>query len=358
VDPDSLTMENAHLRVRIDPKTGWLASCTRLSDGFDFAPEPGAAHTVVSDDPSDTWGHRVESYAGPGANFAVEDVTVIEEGPVTAAIRVTARCGESRLIETYMLHAGQAALELRVELDWRERCKVMKLRFPTGLSPEVARYGMQNGFVERPADGLEYPGQRWVAINDGGARFAVINDAKYAYDCSGGDIGITAARSPVYAWHDPRELSEAEHYKYQDQGLQRFRCLIVADDGSAPLDRLADTLVMPPRVMAESFHDGTVAPRQGHVSGLEAVPDVAMSALKPWEEDAEATILRLASNADAPREVRLTLDFLGGRVLEAKLAPFQIRSFLVPADPERAIREVDLLEVSPEQPLPLLSDRV
>ncbi len=358
VDEDSLTMQNAHLRVRIDPDTGWLASCVRLSDGLEFAPEGGAPHTVVSEDASDTWGHRVETYVTPGESFVVEKISVVEDGPVSAAIRVISRCGASRLTEVYRLHADHPALELGVEVDWREQCKVMKLRFPTRLDPDVARYGMQNGYVERPADGMEYPGQRWVSIADDGGRFAVINDAKYAYDCSGGDIGITAARSPVYAWHDPRELSPEEHYKYQDQGIQRFRCLIVADDGSAPLDRLADTLVMPVRVMPESFHSGTGPARQGHVSGLEDLEDVALTALKPWEGGEDATILRLASNADKPREVRLTLDFLGDRALETTLGAFQVRTFLVPADATEDIREVDMLEFPADQALPYLSERV
>jgi alpha-mannosidase len=29
---------------------------------------------------------------------------------------------------------------------------------------------------------------------------------KHGYDVAGGTIGITAARSPVFAWHDPEVL--------------------------------------------------------------------------------------------------------------------------------------------------------
>jgi len=45
--------------------------------------------------------------------------------------------------------------------------------------------------VARPSD----DGVRWIR-------------AKYGYDVAGGTIGITAARSPVFAWHDPEVLDQ------------------------------------------------------------------------------------------------------------------------------------------------------
>ena len=44
-------------------------------------------------------------------------------------------------------------------------------------------------------------------------------------DVSPGDhpsIGVTAVRSPVYAWHDPKTLDPDGLYAFQDHGVQRF----------------------------------------------------------------------------------------------------------------------------------------
>ncbi|MEV0383659.1 hypothetical protein [Nonomuraea sp. NPDC050643] len=69
------------------------------------------------------------------------------------------------------------------------------------------------------------------------AGLAVVNNAKHGYDVSPASpgrapsIGITAVRSPVHAWHDPRLLDPDGYYSYQDQGTQRFSYLLVPHAG-------------------------------------------------------------------------------------------------------------------------------
>ena len=55
------------------------------------------------------------------------------------------------------------------------------------------------GESEEPASGDEEPGQSWVDVSGDGRGLTVINDAKHGYDVRGGDIGISAVRSPVCA---------------------------------------------------------------------------------------------------------------------------------------------------------------
>ncbi|MDF0595149.1 alpha-mannosidase [Psychromarinibacter halotolerans] len=358
VRAQGLTLENAHLRVTIDPDTGWLSELVTLADGQNFAPPAGARHTVVSEDTSDTWGHRVETYVGPGQAFEVEEVVLVDKGPVRATVKVISRLGASTLTEFFVLDAGATSLEIRCELDWHEKMSVLKLRYPSAIQSESALYQMQHGALERPADAKEYPGQRWVSVADGDRRLTVLNDAKYAYDCAGGDIGITAARSPVYAWHDPRELREGEHYHYQDQGRQHFTVRLLPQSGGdmAGAHRLADLMTAPPRVMMESFHDGPLAAEGSGISGLDDAPAIRLTAIKAWEDDTEATVLRFANDTDAPASADLTLHFLGGQTLAVALNPLEIGTWVVPAS--GAPFRVDLLEFPPDHPLPRLSDGV
>ena len=170
---------------------------------------PGAKHAVVVDDRSDTWGHGVRSYDDEVAEFECVAVRLLETGPVRAILRVESRYGSSTLREDYVLSAGAAYVDVRVALDWREPLKLLKLRYPTSVETDTATFETPYGHLERPTGGEEEPGQSWVDVSGGGRGLTVINNAKYGYDVRGGDIGITAVRSPVWAWHDPRELEEA-----------------------------------------------------------------------------------------------------------------------------------------------------
>lgn len=353
-----LTMENAHLRVTIDPATGWLSELVTLADGRNYAPQPGAVHTVVTPDQSDTWGHRVESYVAEGKAFEIEDVRLIDEGPVRSTIRVTSRYGQSRLTEHFVLDAGARALEIRCELDWRETLSVLKLRYPSAINADKALYQMQHGALERPADANEYPGQRWVSVAGNGQRLTVINNAKYAYDCDKGDIGITAARSPVYAWHDPRELRDNEHYHYQDQGLQSFtvKLLPQTDDDMSEAHRLADLMLTPPRLMMESFHPGTLPAETAGISGLETVRGLRLTAIKAWEDDPEGLVIRLANDTQESVAAQLVLHFRDDFELPVTLGPEEIGTWVIPAD--GAAFKADLLEFAVDRDLPHLSKGV
>lgn len=352
-------IENGHLRVRIDQKTGWLAELRTKTDGIDYAPPPGSRHTVVSADKSDTWGHHVDSYVTDGDSFVVEDLRVSDDGPVRSSIRVTSRLGMSRLTEHFILDHDSAALEIRTELDWRETLSLLKLRYPSAIKSDSALYQMQYGAIARPADGAEQPGQRWVSVaNEKGSRLTVLNDAKFAYDTVDGDIGITAARSPVYAWHDPRELRDSESYDYQDQGIQRFTVRLLPQQGHdmGKANQLAEEMLMPPRIMMESFHSGHLPAQQAMIAGLEPGSMIRLTALKPCEDDPHATILRFVNDSAKPESADIRLEFLNGASLKLDLAGFEIRTVRFSED--GSIRQVDLLEFDHDTPLPIISEHL
>ena len=75
----------------------------------------------------------------------------------------------------------------------------------------------------------------------------------------GGDIGISAVRSPVWAWHDPRELEEDGDFDYMDQGRQTFGVRLIPHAGDwrdADVVRRATELNQPPFALIETFHGG------------------------------------------------------------------------------------------------------
>ncbi|HEX6499096.1 MAG TPA: glycoside hydrolase family 38 C-terminal domain-containing protein [Micromonosporaceae bacterium] len=349
-------LENDLLRVEIDPRTGWLSSLLDKRTGVDVVAGARGEHTQVCQDPTDTWGHRVVSYRWPGEAMRTTRITVREAGPLRARLRVEREWHRSTMVEEFLLGHRDDHVEVRVSIDWREQAHLLKLCFPTVVEDPVSTYEIPFGAIEQPVDGGENPAQSWVDITGtvGGrpAGLAVVNNAKHGYDVSpgtpGGDtpsIGITAVRSPVYSWHDPRQLDPDGFYSYQDQGVQSFRYLLVPHAGdwrAAGLTRRAAELGAPPRAMLESFHPGGLPPRQSYVS--DGGDQVMITAIK-GSEDGDGTadlIVRAVETTGRPARARIELPVVG-RVIDADFGAWQIRTFRVPAG-GGAVREVDLVE--------------
>jgi alpha-mannosidase len=352
-------LENELVSIRIDSATGWISSYLDRATGVDVMSSiDGASHTQVCADPTDTWGHRVVSYAWPGEAMTLERVVVRETGPLRSRVRVERSWGSSSLVEEFVLDHDSAVLRVEVTLDWREKAHLLKLRFPTALASPTATYEIPFGHLERPVDGAEEPAQSWVdlsgSVGGADAGLTVIASTKHAFDVSPGDepsIGITAVRSPVYSWHDPRLLDPDGIYSYQDQGVQRFSYELVPHPGdwrSAAPTRRSALLSSPVRAMQESSHPGALPAELSFAS--DGGGAVMVTAIKGSEDAAEGPgsggadlIVRAVESEGIAESVRIELPLVD-RVIEAEFGPSQIRTFRVPADPALPIIEVDLIE--------------
>jgi alpha-mannosidase len=344
-----LVLESSRLRAVVDPRGGWLASLVDKVGGAELVPATAEPHAVVLADASDTWSHGVLAYGGEAGAFACESARLVERGPVRSVVRVTSRYGASTLTEDLVLSKNGAALEVRVTLDWHERLALLKLRVPTALAEVTATWEIPYGHQERAADGGEEPAQSWVDVSgvlpDGRrAGLALLNDGKHAFDVRGGRIGLTAARSPVQAWHEPRQLEPGEDYLYLDQGVQRFVYRLLPYGGdwrAAGVPRAAAELNLPPLALLESFHPGPLPPRGSFAAVTEG--SVLVTALKLSEDPDDDLVLRAHESAGRPGRVDIDLP-LAGRRVTADFGPFQIRTWRVPLDRGRPVVETDLLE--------------
>jgi alpha-mannosidase len=375
------TLENDRIRLTIDPSTGRIASLVvrnvdprdalggragddgihRDGDGEE-APGgqvastganeldvslPGGSRAAVVDDTSDTWGHRRLAYRDEIGAFEMTSVEVVEAGPVRGIIRVNSQFGTSKLTEDYVLTAGARAVEIRVILDWHEHARLLKLRYATAVSDPTATYEIPYGAIERPANGEEEPGQRWLDVSGSIGRsvggLAVLNDGKYAFDVAANEVGVTAVRSPIYAHHEPAVPREGVRYQFQDQGLQRFTVGLVPHAGrwaDAGLTRQAIELNQRPTVLFESFHDGPM-PTAASFASIEPA-HVVLGALK-LAEDGDDLVVRVAEAIGRTAEARIVFP-VWDREIAFRIGPFEIRTFRVPRNASSPPIEVDLLE--------------
>jgi len=344
-------LENQWIRLELDPVTGRIASLVLRDRGRDIADlaDPSRARARVVDDPSDTWSHRLLAYRDEIGAFESASVELIEAGPVRAMLRVDSTYGDSRLIEEFSLTATGDSVQVGVTLDWREQSKLLKLRFPTRLVGSIAAYEIPYGAIERPANGEEEPGQRWIDVSgrqpdaDETYGLAVFNDAKYGFDIRDAELGITAARSPIYAHAEPKVPALGSRYKFQDQGLQRFNLALAPHRGGwadAGLTRRAMEFNQRPTVLVESAHTGSL-PKEASYAAVEPA-NVVVGALKE-AEDGDDLVIRLAETAGRATAGRVTFA-AWGRTLAFEVGPFEISTYRVPRDSSAGPVATDLLE--------------
>jgi alpha-mannosidase len=228
----NLPLENKWLRVAFDPQTGWISSLVMRQSSIDLC--PGAmARPLVVDDPSDTWSHGVRSFDDVVGQFDAQgDVALVEKGPVRSVVRMRSRWRSSLVTVHWALYHELARLDGHVEVDWHERHKVLKLAFPVNVADGQVSAEIPGGVQLRASDGAEQPFLGWVDMTgqtpDGSrAGLSLLNDRLYGYSAGGDEIRLTLLRSPIYAFHQPRQQFPGVHYRYTDQGTHLFRIVLV-----------------------------------------------------------------------------------------------------------------------------------
>jgi len=240
-------------------------------------------------------------------------------------------------------------IDVKVELDWREQFKLLKLKFPVDLAFRKATYEIPYGTIVRAGDGKEQPGQSWIDLSgiiqgrDERYGLSIINNAKYSYSVLHKEVSITVARSPIYAHHDPMVPAADGHYSYIDQGIQRFTYTLLPHRGSweeAGTVRRALELNQPAVVLLETFHRGKLPQKASFVT---VIPEnVVLSVLKKAEDGGDL-ILRCWEAWGRAVEAEIELPWWQ-RVIRAQFGPYEIKTFRVRQDCTQPIVETNLLE--------------
>jgi alpha-mannosidase len=342
-------LESSRFRLEFDPVTGCIASLRDKREEVEVFSGP-AALPVVLDDPADTWGHNVFKWDKIDGAFQAEIVRLVEQGPVKSVIRVTSRYGSSKMVQDFAMYPDREQIDVRVMVDWHEQLKMLKLRFPVNVKFMKVTYEIPYGHTERFANGEEEPGQSWVDVS-GISRdkempygFSLLNDSKYSLDVNVRDIGLTLLRSPAYAHHIPAVLEPDGDYAFIDQGIQRFRYTLFPHAGSwesaGTVQRAAELNQLPISLFATFHPDGTLPPS---ASFLAVEPENVMVTVLKQAEDGDGLVLRAFETSGAAARASIRLPKLG-RVIKADFSANEIKTFLIPRDPARAVTETNLLE--------------
>lgn len=352
VKVDDTSLENECYKLEFSPVTGFMRSFYDKEKGLEILRREGARLCVV-EDKSDTWSHNIFKFDKNIGEMKLVYMKVLEAGPVRSAVRIKYKYDKSYVVQDFRLYQDLDYVEVKVNVDWREPQKMLKLKFPVNFNFRKPTYEIPYGYIEKSANGEEEPGQTWFDFT--GEHFekrcmyglAIANDGKYSYSMDIDEMCLTVLKNSVYAHHDPKKLEEDTEYKYVDDGIQEFSYILIPHEGSwkdADVIKHAQELNQKVSTVIETFHEGKNPQRQ---SFMELKSSHALISTIKEAEDKDGVIIRAYETKNQRGEAELDIPFMN-RKENLVFSPCEIKTIKVPYDETKPIKEVNMLEFEEE----------
>ena len=219
------TIENANLRVTVDPTTGCITSLFNKKANFETlaANSCGNELQAFKDTPKDYDAWNIDPGTldqPPTLIHQVDSVKVVEQGPMRAGIQVSRTWQSSKFIQEISLDANADEVLITNDIDWHETHVLLKAAFPLAATSDNATYEIPYGTIQRPTTRnnswerakFEVPAMRWADLGDTKQGMSLINESKYGYDAAGNVLRLSLLRSPT--WPDPEADREHHHFVY------------------------------------------------------------------------------------------------------------------------------------------------
>lgn len=133
------------------------------------------------------------------------EMTVAEDGPLRATLRVVRRVLSSVVEQRISLYHTIPRIDFDTRIDWREHHVLLKAAFPLDLRAREATSDVQYGAVARPAHRntswdrarFETVAHRWIDISEGDYGVSMLNDGRYGHDVFESVVRLSLLRSPT-----------------------------------------------------------------------------------------------------------------------------------------------------------------
>jgi alpha-mannosidase len=220
--PGGTALENAALKVTVDPRTGCITSLYDKIAHFETLAPNSCGNELIAfqDKPKmfDAWNIDADFDKVFTKLDTADSVQLVESGPLRAAIRVTRSWQNSKFVQDIVLYSGTDEVDVVNDIDWHETHILLKAAFDLAASSSKATYEIPYGTIERPTTRnnswedakFEVPALRWADLGDGEHGFSLINESKYGYDAAGHTLRISLLRSPT----DPDPNADRGHHHF------------------------------------------------------------------------------------------------------------------------------------------------
>jgi alpha-mannosidase len=280
------TLENEFVRVTVDPKTGCMTSLVDKTHNLNVL-APAACGNLLQtfvDKPKewDAWNIDADYVNHELHTTQLEEVKLIESGPVRAVIRVVKKFQHSTFTQDITMYPHVPRVDVRMSADWHEQHILLKVAFPIAAQNNMATFEIPYGTIERPTTRntpaekakFEVPALQWGDLSDAKQGMSLLNNCKYGYDAKGNVLRLSLLRAPT--WPDPTA----------DQGFHTFTYSLYPHAGTwreADTMRQGYDLNTPLLAVATESHGGALTASHSFVSIEPA--NLAVTAIKKAEGD-------------------------------------------------------------------------
>eukprot|EP00004_Rigifila_ramosa_P009661 TRINITY_DN2128_c0_g1_i4.p1 TRINITY_DN2128_c0_g1~~TRINITY_DN2128_c0_g1_i4.p1 ORF type:complete len:787 (+),score=162.79 TRINITY_DN2128_c0_g1_i4:794-3154(+) len=210
----TVVLENSDLILTLSP-TGTVASlydkrADREVMDLTGSPQGGNTFHMFEDCPTswDAWDTEFFHYEKEHALPAAGVVTLLEQGPLRAVVRITQQLSAtSLLVQHVTMTSVSNRIDFVTDVDWVDEVhRFLKVRFPLAVHSPQAAYEIQHGHTFRPTHKntswddarFEVCAQRWADLSEYGYGVALLNDCKYGHACQENVFYLSLIRAPKY----------------------------------------------------------------------------------------------------------------------------------------------------------------
>ncbi|ACL70250.1 alpha-mannosidase [Halothermothrix orenii H 168] len=161
----------------------------------------------------------VETYKNQEINLPDwENITVIEDGPVSIALRMERKFSNSKAVQVIRMFDNKPQIDFDTWVDWQEEEKLLKVAFPVNVRSRTYSTDTSAGGFERmnhkntgwEQGQFEVPCHKWVDISEGLFGVSLMNDCKYGCDVEDNVMRLTLLKAPIY----PDRTSDREEHTF------------------------------------------------------------------------------------------------------------------------------------------------
>jgi alpha-mannosidase len=208
-----------------------------IAGGRDLLAEDGVG-LHLRRDLSDTWTFHTDRFVEPVEAVLRADGWIVEEsGPLRARVRAEGWLGRSAVRWTLTLHRDEPRLQVRVEINFGDRFKLLQMPIHLADPPALRTDGLPGGRVERTSGPTEWPVQGWSRVEVRDRHLALVTGDAYSLSLNGDHWQWTLLRSPKMAWGGGEPVVYAGRDWHTDQGPHTFDFVLCAGE------RLEETML-------------------------------------------------------------------------------------------------------------------
>ncbi|CAN5274261.1 glycoside hydrolase family 38 C-terminal domain-containing protein [soil metagenome] len=326
------TLSNGELTLRFGP-TGEITSCLDAA-GAEHAGAGLNRLTIHRDPyvwPFNAWDIKVDYFEKAPRTLRVTSSDSYRDGATVVRRQVFA-ARKVTVTQLVILEAGSTVVRFDTTVDWHEKHRMLRAEFRPVHYGDTALCEIQFGHIARVTterDSVEKAqfevcAHKWIATEDAGGGFALLNDGKYGHRAKNGLLSLNLLRAPTFP------------DKTADRGIHHFTYAFTpfATGGLAGVIREGYRLNNP-LVITGGTELASVASVDNEAIVIETIK----------RAEGEGTVLRLYESLGRPTTTALRTTLAHGRARETDLL-------------ERPSHEIDLahLEFGPFEIKTILLD--